>query len=393
MTDRTSIPVEDLPAAADTTRRDRWGRYLVVPPGGKDPTGYTRVTTIAKTLDQGGGLAPWKAAMAMQGLVLRRGLRAQLEALMAQYNGDPWYSGEEGKKAIKELVEDAAAVGGANDRREMGSALHTITALVDLGRQPALTDESRADMAAYQATLDAHGMQLYKPWAVEVPVVLHQFTVAGTLDRIVTVPGYDKPLIADIKTGASLEYSWQDIAVQLAAYANADAIYRQGAKADGSEDSTELFPDVDKEWGLVIWLKAGQAECEIIAVDLGQGWLAFKEAMWVRGWRNSKLTKPLDLTPILQTSVTNIEAIRQVVVAFPGTTDFRAELQERITKIGEGPHREEFMRVWKASKFRSLKTHTDHTADELSNIKETCELFENQRFFNQPTQQPEKETP
>ena len=44
MTD--TIPLAEL--GGDNVRRDQWGRYLVVPPGGGRPTGYTRVTTVAK---------------------------------------------------------------------------------------------------------------------------------------------------------------------------------------------------------------------------------------------------------------------------------------------------------------------------------------------------------
>ena len=33
------------------TRRDRWGRYLVLPEGGTKPIGYTRATTVAKGIE------------------------------------------------------------------------------------------------------------------------------------------------------------------------------------------------------------------------------------------------------------------------------------------------------------------------------------------------------
>ncbi|HVJ98949.1 MAG TPA: hypothetical protein VNC41_19145, partial [Acidimicrobiia bacterium] len=145
----SSIPIDNLASAADTVRRDQWGRYLIVPPGGGKPVGYTRVTTIAKTLDSGGGLAPWKAAMTASGVIMRRGLRAQWEQLLAQSNGDPWYGGEQHKTEAKRLVEESAAAGGANDRREIGSALHAITALVDTGQTPKhLTAETEADLRA-----------------------------------------------------------------------------------------------------------------------------------------------------------------------------------------------------------------------------------------------------
>ncbi len=87
----TSIPLEDLPGPTDTTRRDQYGRYLVVPPTGGKPIGYTRVTTVAKALDDGGGLAShWKASMVATGLMMRPGLRAQWGMLIALYGSSPW---------------------------------------------------------------------------------------------------------------------------------------------------------------------------------------------------------------------------------------------------------------------------------------------------------------
>ena len=50
------------------TRRDRWGRYLVLPPGAAKPVGYTRATTVAKTLDEQSNLVAWKARMVALGL-------------------------------------------------------------------------------------------------------------------------------------------------------------------------------------------------------------------------------------------------------------------------------------------------------------------------------------
>ena len=43
-----SIPLTDLPVTKPEWRRDQYGRYLIVPPGGGKPEGYTRVTTVAK---------------------------------------------------------------------------------------------------------------------------------------------------------------------------------------------------------------------------------------------------------------------------------------------------------------------------------------------------------
>jgi hypothetical protein len=282
----TSAPLESI--AVDTTRRDQWGRYLVVPPTGGKPIGYTRVTTVAKALDNGGGLANWKASQAICGTLIRRGLRAQWEALLAEHGGDPWYANKASKAACKRLVEECAAVGGANDRREMGSSLHTITALADLGSTPThLSDETAQDLGAYQAGLASAGIKI-DPSLIETTVVLDAFQVAGTFDRLAVVPGFDLPLVADLKTGADLSYSWPSISVQLAAYSRADHIYRQGIATDGSQDRRLPMPEVDQRYGLVMWLDAGSNKLELFLVELEPGWEAFEHSIWTRHWRSRR---------------------------------------------------------------------------------------------------------
>jgi hypothetical protein len=284
----TTIPLSELGNSPEPSRLDQWDRYLIVPPTGGKPVGYTRVTTVAKTLDSGGGLADWKASMTASGIIIRKGLRAEWEALLARTQGDPWYAGDSSKAECKRLVTDCAAVGGANDRRQMGSSLHTITALVDLGRTPAhLTTETERDVDAYVNAMAAAGITI-TPGAVELVTVLDSWQVAGTADRLAVVPGFDLPLIADLKTGANLEYSWQSIAVQLAGYSRGERLYRQGPAKDGSQDTSQPMPPVEQHHGLIIWLKAGEAEVELYLVDLDAGWEAFQLSMRAREWAKRK---------------------------------------------------------------------------------------------------------
>lgn len=406
----TSIPLTQLPAAKDEIRRDQYGRYLIVPPGGGKPEGYTRVTTVASTLDSGGGLAPWKASMTAAGIIMRRGLRAQWEALLAEHNGDPWYASEEGKAACKKLVEECSAVGGANDRRDMGTSLHTITALVDLGRMPVhLTEETERDIEAYNTGLALACVDLDRS-LIETTVVLDDWKIAGTFDRLAMVPGFDLPLVADLKTGAELSYSWQSISVQLAAYAHADAIYVQGRKPDGSEDQRLPMPEVDQNWGLIMWLNAGTATLELHLVDLVQGWAAFEVSMWCRGWRNEKVSIPLadyqppatdddgeDLVPLLEASIavaeaTKVEAPAPVTVDYQPGVDFtgrlRFWLQERINVIGRDPSaRTDLMACWPAG-VPGLRQSMDHSPEDLDAIEKAVDGVANRHAIGLPDARP-----
>jgi hypothetical protein len=382
-----SLSLDELPPAIDMTRRDQYGRYMIVAPGESSPWGYTRVTTVAKALDNGGGLAPWKATMTAVGLMLRRGLRAQWEALVAEYDGDPWYASDTSKAACKRLVEECCKVGGATDRAEIGTSLHTITALIDVGKTPHhLSPETERDVNAYvQGLIDA-GVTIVEG-AIELTVVLDGYRVAGTFDRLVRVPGFTLPLIADLKTGADLSYSWPSIAVQLAAYSRADAVYVQGAAADGSQDIRQPMPEVDQEHALVMYLNAGTGLLELHLVDIAQGWEAFKLSMSARKWSDvsGQLAIPLgsgrfatadgDLTSLLEQSVALVEAAKAESAEATVDTDpelraaVRDWLRRRVKLIGE--HAE--ARAWLGGEWPAdlpfLHKSDEHTTEQLLDIE------------------------
>jgi hypothetical protein len=359
------IPVDLL--GGDQHRRDRWGRLLVVPPGNTESVGYTRATTIAKVLDEGGGLIPWKATMAVVGTLRRPGIRATWESLIAA-SGDPWYFSPESKAKCRELVEEAAEAGGSTNRAEQGTALHAITALIDSGAVVhEVGAETMADLAAYTDTLAAYGIEVLR---IETTVVLDTWQVGGTFDRIVRVPGYELPLIADLKTGSSLDYSWQSFAVQLAIYAHGEAIYDQGPTA--AEDERHPMPEVDQHTGLIIWLPAGEARCELHVVDLDAGWEGFEMSMAVRQWRKRRdFDAPLSVwepRPVL------------TVVPAPEVADVRQWLQGRINLIGKhsGAAVQELLAQWpEGVPCRALGPEHDDALDLIEKVLDNVEgLFE-----------------
>lgn len=395
----------------DAHRRDRWGRMLVVPPDGIEPVGYTRVTTVAKALDEGGGLAPWKATMTMLGAYARPGLRSRWETLIAATAGDPWYASEEAKAQCKALVEECAKVGGASDRAEQGTSLHALTALVDVGRSvTGLTPDTEADLEAYVNTLIREGISVVELWpgtpAVEVTVVLDRQHVAGTADRIVAVPGFDLPLIADLKTG-DLQYSWQAIAVQLAAYAHGDAVYWQGADPNGSTDERTDMPEVDQRHGLIINMRPGSAHVDLYVVDIEAGWQAFSLSLAARQWRSHRAlamdlppierrVQPLHVVeapPVLALVPPVAEAAPYVIDGSPATTptaadptpttaELRAWLQQRVDTIGaHATARETLAHRWAALGVPSLRSSTAHTTEELAAIEALCDDIETRYSF------------
>lgn len=327
------LPLEQLPTDAPLeTRRDQWGRYLVVPPAGGKPTGYTRATTVAKVLDDGGGLIPWKATLAMTGLMRRPGLRARFEALYSRHpEAGPWYGSPEAKTEAKKLVEECAEAGGSSDRADVGTALHAIVEQHNRGQVPTITQESTlADFRAYVSTIQAAGIT-FDPRTIELTLIHDAWKVAGTADMgVARVPGLGD-VIADLKTGTNLEYSWRSIAVQLAIYANADCAYRQGMASDGSEDRRYAIQPVSRDWAVVIHVPAGEGRCQLYKVNIAAGWEAFERSMWVRTWRTRKdLVTPITVAPALANDVVFLEA---PAATHPMLEPLRTVLLERVLKL------------------------------------------------------------
>src|SRR5690606_737787 len=135
-----------------------------------------------------------------------------------------------------------------------------------------------ADVAAYRKTLAEHGVKTHAEY-VERIVVWPQYNVAGTLDRIVTLPD-ERRVIGDVKTGKDLSYSWPEIAIQLALYANATHMWEHG--------EWRPMPVLDPSEAIVMWLPAGQARCELFTVNIVAGWEMVDVAHRVRQWRARK---------------------------------------------------------------------------------------------------------
>lgn len=269
-------------------RRDHNGRPYILLPDGSRETTYTRVTTVAKALDTQDALIPWKATAAVVGAMRRPGLRAQWQALIAEHS-NPWYSCAESKSRCKKLVEECAEAGGSSNRAEIGTALHKVTQFVDEGTlNPSAVDpEMQRDVDAYlHATT---GMTFSH---VEAFVVLDDYRVAGTADRIGRLPD-GRNVILDIKTGDNLDYSWRSISVQLAAYS-------RGVLYDPEHGRFPLPADLDLTTGVVIHLPAGEGRCDLYEVDLTRGWEKFQRSLEVMEWRKCRDLHRLMVPPVMQ---------------------------------------------------------------------------------------------
>ena len=262
------------------TRRDRWGRYLVVPPAGGKPVGYTRATTIAKTLDETSALMAWGERMTAIGLSQRPDLLAQVDDLRND------------SKKLNKLCEKAKEAGGATVRRDLGTALHSIL-------ERSWTDPDYVPPASYINDVTAVDRQLELAGLEPVEgmheriVVNDDYQVAGTFDLLLRDRSSGELLIADVKTGSSVQYGSVGFSIQLAIYATASSLYRQGAAADGSEDSREPMIEVSSDRAVIVHVQPGSGVCELHELQLDVELLAL--SMEVRKARRAKLLKPLKL--------------------------------------------------------------------------------------------------
>lgn len=255
-----TVPALAPPAAEPA--RDRWGRPLVVPPGGGPAVAYQRVTTYISCLDDRWALEAWKRRQVAVGLADRPDL---LLAVTAH---------RDDKRRVDRLCDDAMEAARSSAGATIGTAVHALTQLVDRGQPlPVVPDGARGDLDAYQAAT-----RPLEVVAIEQFGVLDGLRVAGTWDRVVEYAG--RRVVADVKTGADLSYSWREIAMQVALYSRCQAYdVATGARSDTG---------VDRRNGLVIHLPAGQGRCDLHWLPLEAGWEGVQLARAVRDWRRRK---------------------------------------------------------------------------------------------------------
>lgn len=251
--------------------RDRYGRYLITPAGEDKPVPHTRATTVASAVKDGYGLTGWKMRSTAVGVARR----PDLAPIFA--NGDIT------DRALDEFVEQAMDAAGANDRRDIGTAIHRAIEPWHRGGQvgPAPAGFER-DVEAYVSALTSAGLTVV-PGLVEQIVVLSGLNepIAGTADFGLNHDSWALPRIADLKTGKSVSYP-HEWAVQLAIYANAQTTW------DMATNVHTPMPAVDRRVAMIVHLPVGEGVCSIYELDIAAGWAAVDLALAVRQFQKAK---------------------------------------------------------------------------------------------------------
>lgn len=261
---------DDDPSAIDEEfpgiKRDQWKRPLIHPVDGGQAVGYTRVSTLAKVLDDTTGLDIWKRRMASVGVARHEEIAALIAGLL--FTGDK-KADKPVNTALDELLDDALRR--VNDAAAHGTAVHAFTDLDASGYVP---QRMVPDVDSYHAALKQHGITCVES---ETFVVNDELETAGTFDGI--YHHHDLGLvIGDKKTGERL--SENALAAQLAVYAGSDRY---------NPTTYERTPlDIRTDVGLGIHIPRGKATTEFYLVDLTSGRLAANAAKWVMDWRKRR---------------------------------------------------------------------------------------------------------
>jgi hypothetical protein len=282
MSDPFSSVEDELP-------RDRWGRPLITPPDGGTPRAYTRVTTLAGSVEDTYHLGQWQKRMVAVGMARRPDL------VLGALGADP--NDKNGKKTLNEIAKNALEASNASAAATTGTALHSLTERVDRNEDLGFVPPAYLpDLEAYRRIISENALETV---VIEGFCVQDEIEVGGSYDRIFRV-GRDIPfvyngaqvsipagthVIGDLKTGKSVDLGAGKISMQLGTYANSlNYSHRRGER-------TPLVPghEVSKDWGLVIHLPAGSGAAQLVVFNIASGWEAVQElAVPVRAWRKRR---------------------------------------------------------------------------------------------------------
>lgn len=247
---------------------DGYGRYKLPSPTTGRPTGFTRATTVASTLDDTYNLSRWArretARNVLRGdcggneLMARATISALDEAFDAGTNA-----------AIDALLDELDDACGTRDAAELGTAVHAWLEAVDLGviRPVDVPEQFQPYLRSYRDVLARYGL-VADPQYVE-RIVLNdrgEETIVGTLDRIYRVIATGELVLGDVKTSKTLEYGYLAFSVQLALYGFATHMLA----VDGS--GWEPMPAINEKFALIIHVPSDQPErAEAVTIDLQFG--------------------------------------------------------------------------------------------------------------------------
>lgn len=259
--------------------RDWQKRPLIKPVDGGKPVAYTRVSTLAKALDDTYHLNQWRVRMAVVGVATNRHLMQQAAAVASRFDAPV----KEGKRELDAIANEAMDAAGVGSSAATGTALHDYAAQINAGRELThVPTEFIAPLRHYQAA--TKGLEHIES---EVFVVNDTLKVAGSLDDLWRLPD-GRVVVGDLKTGDNEPKYPLGVCTQIATYGS-------GMRYDPVTGArSPLHPDLDPTVGLLVHLpvRAPEPRCDLYLLDLVAGLQAAHLAVEVRDMRKVKPIEP-----------------------------------------------------------------------------------------------------
>lgn len=208
--------------------------------------GWQRVTTLVKAIGDARALDLWHQRMILMGLVQRPDLYDLACATVATTRP------ENMRGALEDLAGRVLLAAGADAGANLGTAFHGFTEAQDLGMMHYARQVWHGKLSNYQEGLTAQKLAVV-PEYVERRVVVLQYGLAGTLDRIFEDHHGAVLRIGDLKSQKRF-WTWLEIAAQLAAYAMADAMW------DRARRRYVEMPRVAQDSAVVAWMPAAHPD-------------------------------------------------------------------------------------------------------------------------------------
>lgn len=284
------LPDRDYITIPRKPRRDRYKRPLIYPLGyvpcgnsevdEKEKHWVFRVTKYIDVLDDGYQLDLWKQRQVLRGTVVRPDLQLKAAALGEQPDKVETYEQyRDWRNEYDQLTRKLMDAAKSGEKANIGDALHLFSERLDRG----LRVDPREVPQRYHQHLSSYVQATAGLTAIEVErfMVCDELKCGGTPDRIL-LDERGRIVIGDVKTG-NVDYDPEKIARQL-------AIYAHSRFYDDATGERTMPYEIDQEWGVVIKLDARTGVCELLDINLAEGWQGVLTCQRVRAERNRKVT-------------------------------------------------------------------------------------------------------
>lgn len=218
--------------------------------------------------------------MAAIGTVMSDSARSDIVTLINEYDGDPYYAGDDGgwksgKKRLLEAVDKACDIAGAASASSLGSEFHKLAEIVNHGKIPRIVQPRLVAPLAHYRERVAGIKFLHQ----EILIINDEIQRAGSIDYLMELPkgtiGPDGEPIADpwvvsgdLKTGKwDVDYC-AGVSAQLAGYGLG---FRYNQETN---ERLPLHPDANREWAVMVHFPLSKSDARV-----GFHWISLEQGL------------------------------------------------------------------------------------------------------------------